>query len=248
MKNYKMKIAYDGKRYMGFKKDKFADDKSINGKMSNILKKLYTVDVDLVSAVNTGADVHATHQIVNFKAPNDKLDMEAIHKYFENYLPDDIIVLEIEEVDERFQSRFLLKNLTYQYRIWKSDAPRRPLFERNYVNVMQTPLNVEMMKEAATLLEGEHDFAAFTTNPKIRNSEKEMISIEIDETETEIVITMKATGFLLNMERLIPGTLIQVGLGERTVSSILRALDTQDMKDAGHKAMAPAITLTNIEY
>lgn len=248
MKNYKMKIAYDGKRYMGFKKTKVSEDKSIHGKMSNILKKLYAVDVELVSAVNTGADVHATHQIVNFKAPIDKLNAEGIRNYFEKYLPDDIIVLEIEEVDDRFQSRFLLQNLTYQYRIWKSDAPIRPLFDRNYVNVMQSPLNVEMMREAADLLEGEHDFAAFTTNPKIRNSVKEMISIEINETETEVIILMKATGFLLNMERLIPGTLIQVGLGERNVSSILRALDTQDMKDAGHKAMAPAITLINIEY
>lgn len=248
MQNYKITMAYDGKKYMGFKKSKASEDKSIDGKMTNILKKLYGVDVELVSAVNTGADVHAKHQIANFKAPSDKLDAKGIHEYFEKYLPDDIIILSVEEADERFQSRFLLKSVTYQYRIWKSNAPRRPLFERAYVNVMQKPLDVNMMKEAAVLIEGVHDFAAFSTNPKIKNSVKNMMLIDIEETECEILITMKANGFLLNMERLIPGTLIQVGLAERTVSSILRAFDTQDLKDVGHKAMAPAICLVAIEY
>ena len=248
MQNYKLKIAYDGKRYMGFKKNKVSEDKCIHGKMSNILKKLYSEDVELVSAVNTGADVHASHQIVNFKAPSDKLNAEEIRNYFEKYLPDDIIVLDIEEVDDRFQSRMLLKSITYKYRIWKSDAPRRPLFERNYVNHMRDPLDVEMMREAAELFEGKHDFAAFTTNPKTKNSVKEMISIEILEDENEVNIIMKATGFLLNMERLIPGTLIQVGLGERKVSSVLSAFESRNMDDAGHKAMAPALTLIDIEY
>ena len=248
MQNYKMTIAYDGRKYKGFNKSKGKSEKSIQYKLESILSKLYEEEIEVVSAVNTDAGVHAKGQIVNFKAPNGPLDEEDIFGYFEKYLTDDIIVLSVEKADERFHSRYLMKSATYEYSLWKKDATNRPLFERQYVNLMNQTVDADKMKKAAKQFEGEHDFLAFTANKKTKKSIKKIDSIDVIETGNEIIITMTADGFLLNMERIIVGTLIQVGLGQLPMNTIEKAFKSKDMKDVGHKASAGALCLLSVEY
>ena len=247
MQNYKMMIAYDGRKYTGFNKSKDLE-KSIQGKLELILSKLYEVEVEVIGAVNTDAGVNAKGQIVNFTAPDNRLTEKEIYDYFEKYLTDDIIVLSIEAAEERFHSRYLMKSLTYEYRLWKKDAPNRPLFERQYVNLMNQTLDTAKMKKAAKCFVGEHDFLAFTTNRKTTKSIKKVFSVEVTETSHEIIVTMSANGFLLNMERVIVGTLIQVGLGQLPMNIIEKAFESKDMKDTGHKASAGALCLLSVEY
>ena len=248
MKNYKMTIAYDGRKYMGFSERKGNPDKAIQGKLEMILTKMYHTYVEIISACNTEAGVHAKKQIVNFLAPDDTFDAKGIFEHFEKYLPDDIIVLDVEEVDERFHSRYLVKTLSSEYRIWKNDAPRRPLFDRQYVNVLNQNLNVSKMKDAAIDLIGEHDFMVFSTNTKAKNTVKKIYAIDLKETEFEIIITITANGFLLNMERLIVGTLIQIGTGQLPAHAIGSALSTGKSEFVGHKAMSDALALVEVTY
>ncbi|MDT8719269.1 tRNA pseudouridine(38-40) synthase TruA [Clostridium sp. 19966] len=248
MQNYKMMIAYDGRKYMGFNKSKDNLEKSIQGKLELILAKLYEKEVEVIGAVNTEAGVHAKGQIVNFIAPDDRLSEKEIFDYLEKYLTEDIIILSVETADERFHSRYLMKSATYEYRLWKKDAPNRPLFERQYVNLMNQIIDVAKSKKAAKNLVGEHDFLAFTTNRKTKNPIKRVLSVDVRETTNEIIITMKANGFLLNMERVIVGTLIQVGLGQLPMNIIEKAFESKDTKDVGHKASADALCLLSVEY
>lgn len=248
MQNYKMMIAYDGRKYTGYNKSKGKLEKSIQGKLELILSKLYEEELEVISAVSTDAGVHAKGQIVNFTAPNSRLDEEDIFDYFEKYLTDDIIILSVETVDERFHSRYLMKSVTYEYRLWKKDAPNRPLFERQYVNLMNQTVDVDKIKKAAKQLVGEHDFLAFTTNKKTKKSIKKIVSMDVRETRNEIIITMTANGFLLNMERIIVGTLIQVGLGQLPMNTIEKVFKSKDMNDVGHKASAGALCLLSVEY
>lgn len=248
MQNYRMNIAYDGRKYKGFNTIKGDKEKSIQGKLEGILKILYGCEVEVIGAVNTDAGVHASDQIVNFKAPDGSKTEEEIFAYLEKYLTDDIIILSVEKVDDRFHSRYMVKSATYEYRLWKKEAPNRPLFERQYVNLMVQNLDVKKMQEAASALVGEHDFSAFTTNKKIKNPIKNLVSIYVKETSKEIVITMKANGFLLNMERIIVGTLIQVGLGQLPTNTVEKALKSLDAKDVGHKASADALKLVYVDF
>jgi len=248
MQNYKMMIAYDGRKYTGYNKSKGNVEKSIQGKLESILSKLYEEEIEVISAVNTDAGVHSKGQIVNFIAPNSSLNEKEIFDYFEKYLTDDIIILSVETADERFHSRYLMKSLTYEYRLWKKDAPNRPLFERHYVNLMNQTVDVAKIKKAANNLVGEHDFLAFTNNKKTTKSIKKILSVDVMETKNEVIITMTANGFLLNMERVIVGTLIQIGLGQLPKNTIEKAFESKDMKDVGHKASAGALCLLSVEY
>ncbi len=248
MQNYKMKIAYDGKRYMGFNTVKGNADKSVQGKLEAILKKLYKEDIEVIGAVDTDAGVHAKGQVVNFTAPNKEHGPKELLAYFEEYLPDDIIAFSVKTADERFQSRYHAQSMTYQYRLWKKDAPNRPLFERHYVNTMVQLVDVAKMKEAAEEMVGEHDYLAFTSNKKAKKSVRKVYSVDVEETKHEIIITMTAKGFLRNMERYMVGTLIQVGLGQLPKSNIQKAFESKSQSDVGHKASSGALTLTTVQY
>lgn len=248
MENYKMTLAYDGRRYKGYRKTKTSGDKSIQSKLETIVSKLYETDIEVVSAVNTDAGVHATCQVVHFKVPEGCMNAKRLFDYFEEFLPDDIITISVEAVDDRFHSRYLIKSLTYQYRLWKKDATRRPLFNRHYVNVMKEVIDVSKMQEGAQAFVGEHDFTAFATKSKANSVDKEIITLEIEETEDEIIIDITANGFLLSMERIIVGTLIQIGTGQRDIDSIEEAFRSKNNKDVGHKAMAHALSIVRIEY
>lgn len=248
MQNYKMIIAYDGKKYNGFNASRGNEDKSIQGKFEAILAKLYGETVEVIAAVNTDSGVHAKEQVINFIAPNKEQTARDIKFYVDKYLPDDIIVLEAEEVDERFHSRYNVKTVTYEYRLWKRNGSHRPLFDRQYVNFMSQVLDAKKMQEAAKDLVGEHDFLAFTTNKKTKKSVKEITAVEVKETTNEIIITMTATAFLLNMERVIVGTLVQIGLGQLTVNAVSKAIRTRDNEEAGHKASAGALSLVKVTY
>ncbi len=248
MQNYKISIAYDGRKYKGFGKSKGEADKTIQGKLEAILTKLYKEEIEVIGAVNTGAGVHAKDQVVNFVAPNGSLSKNEIFTYLEKYLTDDIIILSVEKADARFHSRYLAKSVTYQYRLWKSDAIKRPLFERQYVNVLSLHADVAKMIRAAKEIEGSHDFLAFSSNKKVKKTVKEVSSINIEETKNEIIITMSANGFLLNMERLIVGTLVQIGMGQLPIEAIGKAFEYKADEYVGYKAGADGLCLLRVEY
>ena len=248
MQNYKMCIAYDGNRYNGFRKTAKNADKTIQGKLESLLFKLFEEDIEVISAVNTDAGVHADKQVINFKVNYPDKTIEEIRESFDEFLPDDIVVKSLEEVDERFHSRYGAKSIVYEYRIWRKDAPYKPLFERKQVNVMDRILDFSDMKEASKFFVGEKDFTAFSTKSKVKSPVKKIDSLEISESEFEIRIKISANGYLVNMERIIVGTLIQIGLGQRNFGSITKAFESKDRKDAGHKAMANGLTLTEIKY
>lgn len=249
MTNYKIVVAYDGRRYKGWRHEKGSSaDKSIQGKIESILKKLYQQDIELIGAVSTDAGVHALGQIANFKAPHIQLDEADILDYLSTYLPDDIVVTSIEKVDERFHSRLNAKGITYQYRLWKKDAEDYLLFERHQTYKLNDILNVKVMQEGATLLEGKHDFTAFAKRTKKKKVEKTLSSLTVEETKNEIIITMTANGYLINMERIIVGTLIQLGTGQKKLSTIEKAFETLDPEYAGHKAMAHSLCLVDVLY
>src|SRR3954462_13592568 len=64
-----------------------------------------------------------------------------------------------EEVPASFHARFAARGKTYRYRIWNGDV--LPPFERRYEWHVPGALDVEALRHAGALIEGQHDFAAF---------------------------------------------------------------------------------------
>lgn len=247
-KNIRLLLQYDGSRYEGWQKQKHTD-KTIQGKLEQILEQLYGVSVEVHGSGRTDAGVHAMGQVANFHVPQGAsvCQPEELSAYLNRYLPEDIAVLSAEEVPERFHSRLHAVSKTYLYRI--ETAPKKDVFSRKYVYGFGKPLDLDRMRSAAGLLLGTHDFRAFCSLKRIKKStERTIFSIVIEEKGTLLEISYTGDGFLYNMVRILTGTLLEIGAGERTAESVLDSLASGDRQMAGFTAPPEGLFLKEVHY
>ena len=244
MRNLRLDICYDGTRYRGWQRLPGKDD-TIQGKLETTLSRILGETIEISGSGRTDAGVHAKHQIANFHCDS-AMTAEEILDQLRRYLPEDIGIHSCKDVSPRFHARLNAKEKTYLYRIWNSDAPC--VFDRRYVAVMPEKLDITAMKLAAQELCGEHDFSAFCGNAKMKKSTVRFIrSIEIESVGKEFRIYFTGNGFLHNMVRILTGTLIEVGRGERTVDSIA-SLFGNKRAEAGFLAPAKGLCLEEVMY
>ena len=93
---------------------------------------------------------------------------------------------------------------------------------------------MDAMERAASHLVGDHDFSAFCANKKMKKSTVRTITdIQIKKVGDEIQFLYKGNGFLYHMVRILSGTLMEVGLSERSVESVKDAMNSLERKNAG---------------
>ena len=244
MRNIRLDICYDGTRYRGWQRLPGKDD-TLQGKLETALSRILEEPIEISGSGRTDAGVHARGQVANFHTES-TMNTAEILANLRRYLPEDIGIYSCKDVSPRFHARLNAKEKTYRYRIWNSEAPC--VFERRYVAVMPEALDVEVMKAAAGKLVGEHDFSAFCGNPKFKKSTVRYIrSIDIRREGEELVIEYTGNGFLHNMVRILTGTLVEVGRGERNAQSI-PALFGGKRADAGFLAPAQGLCLMEVYY
>ena len=105
------------------------------------------------------------------------------------------------------------------------------------------------MQEAADYLIGEHDFKSFCTpRTQVESTVRTVTDISFRREGKMIIMTIKGTGFLYNMVRIIMGTLLKCGMGMYEPSHVKEILDACDRAKAGPKSEACGLTLVGIEY
>lgn len=253
MKNFKIIIQYDGTNYKGWQVQNSTKD-TIQGKIERILTKLNGSPVDINGSGRTDAGVHALGQVANFKMnlPKD-MTTQDLFIHINKHLPEDISVVSLEAVDDRFHARYSEKGKTYRYRIHVS--PISNVFEKRFVyTYLDKPLDVQAMREAAKLLVGRHDFKSFCGNKHMKKSTvRTVTSIDIKEISDEnglreICIDYTGDGFLQNMIRIMTGTLIEIGNGRKSVSDIQPILDSLNRENAGYTAPPQGLCLLEVQY
>ena len=245
MKNYKLLIQYDGSRYRGWQVQN-STDMTIQGKLQNVLEEMSGHMVEVIGSGRTDAGVHALGQVANVHL-REGFTTDEILAYLNRYLPMDIAVLNVEEVEERFHARFNCIGKTYTYRIHRSNIPN--VFERKYLYTFLEDLDIAAMREASRLLMGTHDFAAFCSNKKMKKSTVRTITdITITERESELVISYTGDGFLQNMIRILTGTLLEVGMGRKLPSDIPLILEQKSRPDAGYTVPPEGLALKEVYY
>lgn len=244
MKNYRLNICYDGTRYRGWQRLAETDN-TIQGKIETALSRILAEPIEIHGSGRTDAGVHAMGQVANFHCESNMSSSDILCA-LRRYLPEDIGIYSCEEVSPRFHARLNAGSKTYCYRIWNSDAPC--VFERRYVAVISENLDIEKMRQASVSLLGEHDFAPFSTaRGKKKSTVRRIEQILIERIGREIRISVTANGFLYNMMRILVGTLIEVGRGERCPESI-SSLFTAQRRDAGFLAPAQGLCLMEVNY
>lgn len=245
MYNYKLTIQYDGTRYRGWQVQGNTDQ-TIQGKLEGVLSRLTGQPVEVHGSGRTDAGVHALGQVANVKLPRPIEPSELLGE-LNRYLPADIGVIAAEPAPERFHARLNARSKTYRYRIWNSAIPN--VLERSYLYALPEALDVTAMERAAADLVGTHDFRSFCGLKRFKKSTVRTITdIAITQNGAEVRLEFTGNGFLMRMVRILAGTLVEVGLGQRDADTMPAVLAAQDRAAAGPALPAQGLALVRVEY
>ncbi|NCB42757.1 MAG: tRNA pseudouridine(38-40) synthase TruA [Clostridia bacterium] len=251
-KNVLLTIAYDGTGFCGWQRQPVA--RTVCGELEKTLSQLCKIDVSLNGASRTDAGVHAMGQCATFsgvfglpvhrmaRAANDALAKDRLERAGE------IQIVSATEKPKGFHARFDAKGKRYIYKI--RNAEKTDVFCRNYFYQIREPLDVVAMKKAADFLVGEKDFRCFmASGSNEQNSTlREIYDCDLSVAEKEITISVSGSGFLYHMVRIIVGTLVEVGLGNRSISSMNETIASLDRRNAGHTAPPQGLYLQEVFY
>jgi tRNA pseudouridine38-40 synthase len=217
------RIAYDGTAYCGWQVQPGA--RSIQGELERVLLQLTGAKIRVEGSGRTDRGVHAHGQVAHADLPF-TLALDKLRTGCNALLEPDIRVLSLRRVAGNFHARFNATGKEYRYFIW-NDAVLPP-FIRNYRAHVRAPLDIGAMRRAARLLEGRHDFAAFTANPnrEVNGTVRTVTALRVSRRGPDLTLTARGDGFLFRMVRSLAGHLIRVGLGEvppEATSGILKS-------------------------
>ena len=244
MRNLRLDLCYDGTRYKGWQRLANTDN-TIQAKLEQTLSRILGEQVEVTASGRTDAGTHALGQVVNVHCES-TMDCDQILSQLRRYLPEDIGIYSCKNVSPRFHARLNAVTKTYRYRIWNSEAPC--VFERKYVWIQPADLDVDAMSLAAQSFVGTYDFGAFCSNKVGKKSTVRTIySFEVCRCGDEIQFTVKGNGFLYNMVRILVGTLVEVGAGQRSASQIPELFECK-RENTGITVPACGLCLMEVTY
>lgn len=244
MRNIKLTIEYDGTNYFGWQvQDNVV---TIQGTIEEALERLLREKITLIGSGRTDRGVHALGQVANFwtksNIPGDKF------KYALNsLLPDDITIVDSEEVELKFHSRFHAIKKRYKYLVYNSEMPRA--LYRNYAYHFPYNLNIDEMIKAAQHFIGTHDFKAFmAAGSDVKTTVRTIYDFSIVKNKDLIEFSVEGNGFLRNMVRIMVGTLLNVGIGKINAEDVPKIIIEGERKNAGPTIPPQGLYLEKVFY
>lgn len=248
MRNVALLLAYDGTDFVGSQYQN--QGRSVQGALEAAWEELSQERRRFTLAGRTDAGVHAHGQVANVRTET-RHSLTTVVRGMNALLPDDVRVLAAQEVGPEFHARYSATRREYRYLIDNHPVPLPTL--RHLALHIEQPLRREAMAEALPLLEGTHDFAAFTVqSPAQRSTVRTVATARLGTAELFgrqlIAIDLAANAFLQHMVRVIVGTVLLVGRGRMTVAEFRQVLAQRERKAAGPTAAPHGLTLTRVSY
>lgn len=220
---------------------------SIQETLERVLATTCQAEISVAGAGRTDAGVHALGQVAHITIEGPPPSLRSLLRSLNGLLPKDIRVLEIEEVDDRFHSRFSATRKIYHYHLW-TDPIQSP-FQQLYSLHHTYPLDRDLLQAAIDQLLGTHDFTSFANESgKERNPVRTIKRIEVVEQEGGLRIEFEGKSFLYKMIRNLVGTLLEVAAGRRPLDSIQEILAAKDRRAAGKAALPHGLFLVKVFY
>ncbi|MCM1305903.1 MAG: tRNA pseudouridine(38-40) synthase TruA [Bacteroides sp.] len=262
-------ISYFGANYVGWQRQ--LNGLSVQETLEKAMSKAFGEEVSATASGRTDAGVHALAQVVHFDV-NTSIPTDKIPFAVNSCLPSDISMLSCEVAPDDFNARFSAKKKTYCYKLYLSRHPR-PMLESTHEHIV-VPLDLNVMREGASVIEGEHDFKCFeATGSVIKNTVRTVYGVDIKVSPLEridgvfgegvcdkddgvdgrifdctVEISVTGNGFLYNMVRIIAGTLVYMGMGKLTTDDLKIALATCDRTLVGKTLPPHGLHLLSVKY
>lgn len=238
-------MAYDGTDFFGYQIQ--PNTRTVQEEVEKALKKLHKgEDVKIFASGRTDAGVHAKGQVFHFDTSLN-IPIEKWPVALNSMIANDVAILDAEKVNPDFHARFDVRSKEYRYFI--NPSTKRDPFNRNYSASFPYPVDVVAIQKAMKFLIGTHDFTSFcSAKTEVEDKVRTIYELELIEENGLLVFRFVGSGFLYNMVRIMTGTLLEVGTGNRMSNSTFEIIGKKDRSFAGKTAPAQGLYLWKVNY
>lgn len=260
---YAIRISYDGTDFCGWQKQGGQETRtgispSIEELVAKAVASTFQEEVPIVASGRTDAGVHASGQVAHFSVSSPPESGEHLLDALNHSLPESIRIHEFTRVPSTFSARSAVAK-QYSYYFLEGPAPLPHL--HRFSRWSHRSLEIDLLREAVTHLQGKHDFAPLgRSSPELRSTIREISEAEISQAPIPLPgcfspehyqwvgLRLRGSGFLKQMVRRIVGTLILVGEKRETPDVFREILTTQDSSRVGDTAPANGLWLDRVWY
>ena len=243
MKRYFIHLAYNGTNYCGWQIQPHSP--SVQETLERCFSLKLGQPVGITGCGRTDTGVHARNYYAHFDYDGVIEDPAELAYRLNVFLPSDIVIHRIWEVEPDCHARFNALSRTYHYYIARQKDP----FHQGDAFYLYGDLDVEKMQQAASLLLEYHDFTSFSkVHTQVKTNNCKIMEARWFEQDGMLVFHIKADRFLRNMVRAIVGTLLEVGKGRMTLDLFRKTIERKDRCSAGESVPAHALFLEAVEY
>jgi tRNA pseudouridine38-40 synthase len=245
LQGHRLTVAYRGTEFAGWQRQ--PAKRTVQEAIEQALAKIWGQKIDLQGSGRTDAGVHALGQIASFNAPRLHA-APVLQRALNANLPHDVRIVKCRLVAPSFHARFDAVGKTYHYLMW-NDPINDPFKTDTHWHVPR-PLNLALMRRAARLLLGRHDFASFTSNTgyERESTVRTLTRASITRRGAVLRFEFSADGFLFRMVRNFVGAIVKVGLGRLELDDFARVLPAKSRSVAPATAPACGLYLVNVKY
>ncbi len=244
MRNIALKLMYNGTAYHGWQMQR--TEASVQETLQRGLSMVCGERVRLTGVGRTDAGVHALGLCAHFDSAT-RIPPEKLAFALNTMLPPDVRIRESGPAPEGFHARYSACGKVYRYAFFNSRHDCA--IGRQYAAHVPLELDERLMHEEAQALCGTHDYTSFCANRHMKKSAVRTVErIEIERMGDEVQLAFSGDGFLYHMVRILTGTLLEVGFGERSAAEMADILAAKDRAAAGKTAPAQGLILWETRY
>ena len=236
--------SYKGTNYYGWQKQ--VGFISVQSKIEEVLSQIYDAPINITGSGRTDAGVHAYKQYFHFVTEKEK-DLKQLAYAMNKMLPEDIHILSLEKVDDDFHARYNAKRKIYEYDILLKN---KEVFNFDLAYLYPMDLDINLLKDALKLFEGEHNYQDFTSKEEDEgNFVRTIYSIEVKQDNDLIKIRFEGNGFMRYQIRNMVGSAIAVANKKEDISFIKYHLESNKNREIiAYKAPAVGLYLVDVIY